>query len=93
MAIGLLGLWIAGPVAVGWLGLWPWIAASVAVDCCANFRRIAGPVAVGLLESRNGKWIWLKHYQAAKDIADIANQIEIFIATKDVKIATKHCNR
>ena len=50
-------------------------------------------MAVGLLEARNGKWIWLKHYQAAKDFAHIANQILIFIATEDVKIAAKHWNR
>ena len=45
---------MAGPVAVGMLGLWPsyrWacgrrIAGPVAVDCWACGRRIAGPVAV-----------------------------------------------
>ena len=84
MAVGLLGLWPSDGWAYGrgLLRLWP------------PFVGLLGQsMPVGLLEARNGKWIWLKHYQAAKDIADIANQIEIFIATEDVKIATKHCNR
>ena len=53
---------IAGPVAVGLLGMWPsdgWACGRGLLrmwpsDCCANVRRIAGPVNVGLLEARSG---------------------------------------